>query len=48
MAKINESQFRSGGDIPFSAEEIREASGYTEGDVLDMPDETLDGEDGDE
>jgi len=43
MASINEKQFRSGGEIPFSGDEIREAAGYEQTD-LEMPDETLDDE----
>lgn len=42
LSKINESQFRSGGEIPFSGEEIREIAGYETTEELPMPDETLD------
>jgi hypothetical protein len=31
MAGVNEKQFRSGGDIPFSGDDIREAAGMEPG-----------------
>jgi len=40
MAKINKEQFSSGGDVPFSGEEIREQAGY---EAEEIPDE-LNGE----
>lgn len=42
MATTNESQFKSGGEIPFSADEIREAAGYEKREDMDeLSDETL-------
>lgn len=47
MASINEKQFRSGGAIPFSDEEIRKAAGYLV-EEFDEADETLEDEDNEE
>lgn len=42
MASINEKQFRSGGDVPFSGEEIREAAGFDPEEMEDIGTEELD------
>ncbi len=42
MAVINKTQFESGGDVPFSGEEIREGAGFAPEELPDeLPDETL-------
>lgn len=42
MATTNKTQFESGGDVPFTGEEIREMAGYDPEEVPGPPDETLD------
>lgn len=46
MAKVNESQFKSGGEAVFTSEEIREAGGYDSLPEEDLPDESLPEDDG--
>ena len=41
MAEINEKQFRSGGDVPFSGEEIRNAAGYEDAEVIEQDGEYI-------
>jgi hypothetical protein len=42
MATINKTQYESGGEIPFSGEEIREQAGYKPNNTLQLPpDESL-------
>ena len=36
MATTNETQFKSGGSIPFSGEEIREAAGFDPDEIEDV------------
>ena len=43
MSTINSNQYRAGGDLPFSGEEIREMAGYEDGEVVE-PDEEDEGE----
>lgn len=46
MSTINKTQFESGGNVPFTGEEIREAAGFepvVDPDDVDVPDETLEG-----
>lgn len=45
MASINEKQFKSGGDIPFEGNEIREAAGFEAEDDLQPGSEDLDDDD---
>lgn len=44
LATINEKQFKSGGGLVYSVEEIRDASGHEKEVEGDMPDETLEDE----
>ncbi len=41
MATINQKQFQSGGEIPFGAEQILQASGFEEEQPLPPPSEEL-------
>ena len=41
MAEVNASQFTSGGDVPFSGEEIREAGGYEPDGVVEVEGEEI-------
>ncbi len=40
MADVNQKQFLSGGDVPFTGEEIREEAGFDPEEMEDLPDET--------
>lgn len=44
MATINKDQFTSGGDVPFSGEEIRKAAGFDPEETEEIPDESDDEE----
>jgi hypothetical protein len=47
LSKINEQQYKSGGEVPFSADEIRVAAGFEPSEELPPPSEEIDDEDDD-